>query len=348
MYVYVYAIFLSAAVAGVADVSSTTVESVLSYRFVAVRALLATTDERELLEFQIDPGWVAPASEFSDAQSVRNGEDGSRASPEFATSHAGLVWGLDQANYCAQWVENHRTDLKGVEQLTYSASTRVLGRTELFGWHGFCDNALEIRRSTDFEQPGFSTSLRLVDTLFLMTSDPDEGFRRLAVRGRDVEVSIDHLKSKLGGTIVVRSIESGVAESRVFNRLWSIYADDIETVPRRWIYVSGAALTNETYLWDVCVEPGLARSVPIDRYGILKAHHDVDRIEGVGIRDYSGLGPWSHPTVRYFEEGSFGVQSRAGLPVASIIMFVAFAWLFRNWHKSFGERKQHDQLGSTR
>jgi len=247
--------------------------------------MLPTAEEAEYLQYVPIEGWPSE-SELIDTTSAHRATV--KLEPTIKSGYSGTIWGVD-GSYAGQWLSTLELPSELSRDLRYDRSTRVLGRTGDFAWHGFCRSVIEIRRLNDETNLGFWSELKLLDTIFILTTRPDEGFRELSLHG--VEGAIEQVDGTFidGAHYTQRTARTD--DGRFVYRLWTVVS---ESRPNRWIYAVTDREDHRTYMWDVFVVGcDVPRLIPVERGDIFRAHHDVENIDGVAVRDMTEFGAWS-------------------------------------------------------
>lgn len=280
-------------------------DEVRTFEIAAFRTRVLSVDENVLFDWSLDDYLAALTKE-----KTVDGEGSLTGVVEWVAPYDGLVWGRDEENVAGQWYNRTAEradpvwrffDRAGDGPTTFPASTRLMGATDRFVWHGWADVAIDIYLPKHrAENPAVWTSLKLVQEMFLFTKSPDEAFDRYAVRGR--VGATDDTTETLSNGIIRRKRTFQAAESNLQYVLVTDFEDDKATSPHGWRLVRKNRRTGRSLVFAAQARELTAnrrRKLPKTPSAILQIHSDVDRISRVGVRDRSGLGLWDYPHVQY-------------------------------------------------
>ncbi len=308
----------------------------VEFEFVASRSMLPTTDDAVLLNYVPVDGWPVAASDLSLLSNSATERE--PLEPMFVVGYAGLIWGEGTDRFCGQWLEEHRLPTEESWLPAFIASTRVLGQTPEFGWHGFPNSVIEIRRHDDVSHKGFWIDIDVLRTFLLFTTASEEIFAKDAMKLGAELVRKKHENAD-GRVIIELATERGHAS--VSRHAWLVYEKPDDMFPARWILMSKDPFNQRTHMWDVFVrEVETSREVPTERADILQAHQDVERIGTVGIRDYTQLGEWRNDRVRFLRPGEDQRPPAISLIVTEIMTACGCLLLFRQHHSKFKARSE--------
>jgi hypothetical protein len=287
--------------------------------------MLPTDDEAEFLRYLPIEDWPRASEILLDANAEQ--PSATDLSPTIKSGYSGIIWGHD-GHYAGQWLATLELPTEMSREPRYDRSTRVLGRAGTFAWHGFCQSVIEIRRLNDDTHPGFWSELKLLDTLFTLTTQPEEAFRELSLRGREGTVERIDRSSTDGEPYTLQTIETG--GGRFVYRLWTVV---LGVRSSRWIYAVTDREEQRTYMWDVFVmKEDILRLAPVERSDVLRAHHDVENILGVAIRDLTELGEWPHQNLHLEKPAALPKKSQLtayGAATACLTFLASIAMFYR-------------------
>jgi len=260
------------------------------YDFEGYRAIVPLLSEEELLS--LDPG-----SEATDALLLEGAaQEHERAL--FVTALDGILWGDGENRYAAQWYnrlgshnDSSWSHFRG-GMSPFPRWTRMMGRSGDFAWIGIASHGIHVRDIDDESDRFFLADLNILDQIARFTFDYEGAFERYGIRGTAGELTRDGLMHA-GETHVTRF---RFVPERAPTIEWMLYVahrlPELEH-PEWWCFVvnNHGADVSVLYMIRLRMQDDGKRAIPVSVEDIRAAHHDVETIENIGIREHEENAP---------------------------------------------------------